>query len=942
MQATHRLMTPTVRSAWRVGRGVLAGMLAVLMLSSVTGPAAAQDPGADDARRYTLALRNVPLDEALQAFIQRTNTDIAYSNELVEGRSVYCRERDATTETLLRCILTGTGLDYVQTARGTYLLVESFRAPDPKGHIAGTVVDALTGEPLPQANVLLADASTGTATNQAGQFNLTSVLAGAHQLVITYVGYAPHVDTVWVPPAGRQNMRVALTPKPVQTEPLVVDGLQQRLPSDRLGRDRLANDALAQPSEVGTVDFIRHASRHVGVTLNQPQAALHVQGGGTGEHTTLLDAVPVRKPLSLGGVLSAFSPVALGRITVHKAGFGAEHGSYTAGLIEAEHDLARSSLRYGTALADPLSANGRGEATWSAGQMGTGHAMVAARTSMWEAYRSPALDHLLSTWTQPDPTLTAWWLDPDAAAGQLTTQRPSSLARFRDVHGAVRQDLTPFQQLYVSGYHGSSTLGTDVQTALTGDAETQLIATRGRTGWTNTMGQVRYDWMASARATGRLQGYGSRHTSHSDFGLRDTLVQSGASTPLPVPPSVEDAHAVDHGVESNALTEWGGRADVDVSVTPSVSITASLAAHHREGQVQVRNRFLGALDHRIRTWNVTGHVQSETALGLGTTLTAGTRLTYLAPQRTVFWEPRLSVRYDRSTSSIGPFAARLAGGLYRQYVMQSELSNDGPMAVVPSMQFWLPLDASLPPPRAYHTAAEALLMPSDAWSLRLETFYKWQPRTLQIDYAALVRAEPLQDAQMAPATVFERQAEFMAAGVGRAYGVALHVQREGERVSANGSIELQRAQRQYPGRFEERFVPVPWEQPVRARSDVEVRLVRGLYAVGSWEGVWGRSWALRRAYYDYAALTQDASTIEGLDVHRPGDQVLAPLSRFDLGLRAERSVRGVTVELRTHVVNVFDRANAFDWSLTTSGSVPRRHVRTLPGRRLFVLLGVRY
>lgn len=920
---------------------VLGAMAVGLWLIAVPAQAQRADEGAA-AVRYTMALRDVPLDEALQQFVRRTGTDIAYSNELVGGRSVYCQRRDATAEALLRCILAGTGVDYLLTSSGTYLLVETFRAPAAVGRIVGTVVDAATGEPLPQANVLLAEASTGMATNQAGQFNFADVLAGPHRLVITYVGYAPAVDSVWVPPAGRQSVRVSLTPKPLIAEPLVIDGLQQRLPSSTLGQSEHAPGALKHAASIGTPDVIRSMSRQVGVSLNRPRAELHVQGSDAGEHVTLLDGVPVREPVSLGGLLSAFSSEALGRITTHKAGFPARHGSYTAGVITADHDLSRSNSRYATASADLVSVNGRAQTNWPRRGATTGHAMVAARTSVWDAYQSPALHHRLASWTHPDPTLTAWWIDPDASPGPLLTQHPVPHVQFADVHGAVQQALSPFHYVNVSAYHGTNRMGTDASSILAGHDQPRLITSRGRTGWDNTVVQAHYKWLAGARLMGSAQLYGSQHDSHSLFGMRDSLLHAARPARPGDLASLPDIEALDHTAEGNRFREWGGRVAAEISLSPRYRLHAAVAPQYLQGHVAVRNRFLGALDYRVNTWQVGSHVEAEASLGVGTTVTAGTRLTYLPARQTMYAEPRLAFRYDRPSSPLGGLAVRLAGGLYRQYAMQSEVSSAGPMAVVPSMQFWLPVDGSLSPSRAYHAAADVLVMPSAAWTVRLETHYKWNPRTLQIDYARLVHTTPLPDARDAALTTFDRQAEFMAAGEGYAYGAALRVQREGARISGDATVEVGRAERRYPGRFGERFVPAPWNQPVRLSTNLDLKVVDGLHARGSWQGMWRRPWALRRAYYDYTALTANADALDGIDLDRPGDQVLAPFARLDLGLHAQQRVRGVTVEAQLNVVNVLDRANPFDWSLDTTGAELTRVARTLPGRHLFVLLGLRY
>jgi hypothetical protein len=261
------------------------------------------------------------------------------------------------------------------------------------------------------------------------------------------------------------------------------------------------------------------------------------------------------------------------------------------------------------------------------------------------------------------------------------------------------------------------------------------------------------------------------------------------------------------------------------------------------------------------------------------------------------------------------------------------------MDVVPSMQFWLPLDGSVAPPRAYHAAADVLVRPSEAWTVRLETYAKWQPRTLSVDYGGRVRPDPLADARTAAQQPVGRQADLMAPGDGRAVGAALQVGRDGPRVSADAAVEVSRVHRRYPGRFGDRYVPAPWEEPLRASANVGVTVVDGVQATASWRGSWNRPWALRRSYYDY--LAQTASEIEGVDLQRPGAQRLAPFSRFDLGLETRTTLRGVGIEARAGIVNLFDRANPFDESLHPGANGAERVARTLPGRRLFLLIGVR-
>ncbi len=243
---------------------------------------------------------------------------------------------------------------------------------------------------------------------------------------------------------------------------------------------------------------------------------------------------------------------------------------------------------------------------------------------------------------------------------------------------------------------------------------------------------------------------------------------------------------------------------------------------------------------------------------------------------------------------------------------------------------------------ALDATADALVMPADAWSLRLETYYKAQPRTLEVDYARLVRSTPLMDMRPVPTTQRDQQANIFASGRAHAYGTSLQLQRTGTRVDANVVAEVERARRQYPGRFNEQLVPAPWEQPVRIDADITVALGHGVDTHMRGYGVWGRSWALRRAYYDYIAHTEDGTAFEGFDLKRPGQQQLDPLMRVDVGLRGAWEVRGVGLRAQISLINALDRANPFDWSLDTSGTAPRILPRYLPGRRAFVLVGIQY
>jgi len=124
--------------------------------------------------------------------------------------------------------------------------------------------------------------------------------------------------------------------------------------------------------------------------------------------------------------------------------------------------------------------------------------------------------------------------------------------------------------------------------------------------------------------------------------------------------------------------------------------------------------------------------------------------------------------------------------------------------------------------------------------------------------------------------------------------------------------------------------------------DARAALVGGLRLHLGWKGIWGRRWAFRRAYYDYFSVRSSSAPVGDYRLEAPSSHVLRPLYRLDAGLSYERSWNGVRVEAQAHLVNVLDRANAFDWSLRPTDAGLVRSVRALPGRRPVVSLTVGY
>ncbi|MEX0822523.1 MAG: carboxypeptidase-like regulatory domain-containing protein [Rhodothermales bacterium] len=898
--------------------------------------------GQDDGQRYSLVLRGVHLNEALEELARVTEIDLIYSSELVSDLVAYCNGRDMPAERLLQCILAESGLDYVRSSAGTYVIIESLEDSPLFGHVAGRVVDDATGAPLPYANVLLADAAAGTTTDAAGLFSFASVLSGSHRLFVTYVGYETAVDSVRIEPGSRNRLEIGLTRSTLSMEPIVVDGLTQRLPSRALGTGTLAVDDRLTGA-IGTPDVARAAAGMSGVSIRHPLADLHIQGDDAGEHLTLLDGAPVRDPVTLGRHLSAFSPLAIQRITVHKAGFGASHGSHLSGVIEVEHDVSIQGSSTATVHVDPVSVSGKAEGKVSLSNDRNAVGMISLRSSMWDVFRDPGLESLLDRWNAVDPIFAGIWIREPVTTESLAARRHLPDLAFTDLHGAARAEITPFSTLHASAFRATNRIGSELAIINADDASEldRMMLTRDEYDWTNWAGQVRYTWLANARSAMTLQLLASGNTSSYRYLSLYEDVPSGTRS---VEPYAEELRPSLEGFvgsgEVNTIHEYTARATYSRSLAPDRHLDVSLEATNVDSWFELGNHFVAPFSHAADAWHVTGYAEGRLSVGLHTTIEPGTRLTYLPERQTFYAEPRLAVRFDRPTHAIGHYALRVAGGLYRQFIPSFSLTSSGPTSAVPFVRFWLPSDRSMAPPRSYHLSAEALFLPSDRWTASVEAYRKWHPRLLTVDYVALLQNLPAVRPRPDPTPL--DQSDFIAATTGRSLGGSIRLAYRTARHAASLRYGYSLSERRYPDRFEDRLLPVPWNEPHRLAAEARYGITSNLSIHVDAETTWGRRWALRRTYYDYLAPALQQSAFPPFDLDHPEKHALPAYLDLDLGLTYDLSVRPLTVRVSALIANVFDRHNVYDWSLEASGDRYRTVDRSLPGRRPVLSIRLAY
>lgn len=921
-------------------RVTIQSFLAVLMLFlGVCHPSLAQDR----QDHFSVAFQAVPLLDALKEVLQLSTIDLVYSRDLVEGQTAFCHAKNVDIDELLQCVLEETSLDFIRSSSGTYILIGKREIAPVKGNLRGGVYDAETGVPLPYANIILVKERGGVATNQDGLFNMPSLLSGSQPVAVSYVGYESVYDTVHVQ-AGENNIQeFFLRPAATEIDPIVISGLLQRVPSSFLGAGEVVPEDWDGISGVKTSDVLQGASRLLGVSIQQPIADLHIHGGAGNEHITLLDGVPVRNPVSMGRHLGAFSPLALERLVLRKTGFEARYGSHLTGVLSVDHTLSTDKSFSNAISIDPLSTNARVLGKFLGERNREVVVMGGARISNWDIYQDQDVRSFLTSWNTLDPLVTSFALREDVIDPSFQSIGGGPDVQFSDLHLATRFKLSPFHALHASLYRTTNnlagTLGILAEQGENSPVEGDiLLVSQNAYSWLNWAGQIRHSWVLGARSVLTSQLKANSHNSTLGYQVFFEPVRPEINLESfdEVFNSYQDSLEVNAlGEESNIIRERGVYLDLNYGISSRHTMEAGVEVSHTESEFSFFQPFIGPLNIQPSTWIFAGYIQNTIPLGQNLVLVPGIRLTRLSSQSPVFAEPRFAIRFDEAFPRLGDLAVKLSGGLYRQYVHQYELVGYGPNTIVPYSLFWLPLDGSLAPSRAYHLAIESLWLPAPNWSVRFEGYSKWIDRQLLFDYATVQDFEVEEGVPLL-------LSDFVVATDGRSLGGGVGVEYSTDAFKGGISYEYAHAKQRFPGRFGGGRVSVPWNVPHQLAVDLNLQFTPQFGVVSNWAVQWGRSWAFRRAYYDVFDIWSPVSELTLPDFQNPDKDKLPAYQRVDLGIRYTWERGGFRSRVLFTILNVLDRENVYDFSVDARQDSYSRVPQNLPGRQFSLSLRLEY
>jgi hypothetical protein len=922
-------------------------IIAAVLLTAVSGSLHAQNNEKNRSdQTYTLIFRGDSLQQALQRLVKATGINLVYDPAIMTDHVVYGTAKKERPKPILRLILRGSHLDFVQLSTGTYVLTPAPRHPVMYGGLSGRVIDSHTGQPLAGANIMLADASGGAATDKTGHFNIPQLRNGYHKITITYMGYKSVQDTIWIPSNATASMNFSMPPQPILVEPIYIEGIQKRRPAAAALSSVLSSSQIKDLQTSATGSAVKSLNAISGINFNLPMADFTIQGGDDGSQQLRLNGVPVYNPVSMGYLLGAFSPWAIRKIIVHKAGFGASVGSQLSGVVNMIQDVGDSTENPILIEANPLNLNSRFTHQLHFKNGPSVKLMVAARANTWRWYHQPKMKQMLHNWNHLDPFLTLNLFQGDSSGTYFKAQNHSYDISYFDLHLAADIDHNKFHKTHISAYLGKNLLQTNLFSQNERIPSFNVAATTPNLfysfdhyNWTNYLAKVEHDWLINAHLNATISGYVTHHSFNHHYVLTNDR-QAHLDNNLYASPVFAQKKLKQYAVQTmntgdkNALAQSSVGFTLKYQATNNYTLSGGLRVTGLNYRFNLSDLYYNSVQSNEDRLLIAGYLQNDFLLSRNFRFSAGSRITYVPSRDLVFAEPRLALKLDESDTPAGYFSAQLAGGIYRQFINQFDISSVGPSALVPTIKFWVPVDYTISVPKAYHISFESLLEPSNNWQIRLGSYYKWIPSRPALNYSRL-SVFPLLHANSKEAG----QHKFITSARGYAYGVSISAQKFIHLLNLKLQTRYQYnvSRQRIPSRFGGNYEPLHSSQPHKLRISAHWRVIPNMMLLLQWQSIWGRSWGFRKAYYDYVSIRKNYPQ-GNYSFKDPGYDKLPRYSQLNGGISYRVSVGQSSLQFRFDAFNLLNHKNVLNWWLmpyhNDDGSLSyRREARTAIGFR---------
>ncbi|MDR3611346.1 MAG: TonB-dependent receptor [Ignavibacteriaceae bacterium] len=209
-------------------------------------------------------------------------------------------------------------------------------------NISGFVKDAVTGEVLMGANILLYKDSLstgsrhymGTVSNNYGFYVFPKLPRGNYYIIARFIGFKTTVKELQDLRMNNIHLNIDLSPEEIKKEEIVITG--KKPDKTLISNIDVSPDLLSRlPSLSGESDLFKLLQMLPGVKAeSELSSGLYVRGGSPDQNLTIVDGVTEYNPAHIGNIASTFNSDAIQEIRLIKGAFPAEYGGRLSSILD--------------------------------------------------------------------------------------------------------------------------------------------------------------------------------------------------------------------------------------------------------------------------------------------------------------------------------------------------------------------------------------------------------------------------------------------------------------------------------------------------------------------------------------------------------------------------------------------------------------------------------
>ena len=194
------------------------------------------------------------------------------------------------------------------------------------GKISGVITDAVTGEPLIGANIVVLGTSMGAASDLEGSYFILNIPAGKFDLQASMIGYDKMVQRGVIVNSGRTTTAdFKINPTALEQEAVTVEATRPDVEPEKT-----STSSIIRSEDVQQLAGMRSVGDVIGLAADVTDG--HFRGGRSGEELYTLQGMGITNPLDNStGLLPIMSAVE--EVEVVTSGFGAQYGNAQSGVV---------------------------------------------------------------------------------------------------------------------------------------------------------------------------------------------------------------------------------------------------------------------------------------------------------------------------------------------------------------------------------------------------------------------------------------------------------------------------------------------------------------------------------------------------------------------------------------------------------------------------------